>query len=440
MTFKLSHSVQLVTLILYHVTLGNSTTSTSRSPTKTFTTTSTTLADAKTTSVLGGSNCAANCTLTYYEFGKMSWAPIKLSTTYTHTVILVVDEEHHTTRTSTELVAIPPSVNTHNLLPTNSAGTVIASLGGGTFLTYPTNTIFYPTDVNAGGTYSTSDRCVTLPAKITWPSSALSSLTQDEATFPTGETDRFGILYTLKNIGTFYPSAFLEAQTRAGIIPKYEDQRPDLEDHCEPHQADYNLKRVSTDTVQFCEVNDKRAATNESGANVTTVHKIDGFKITAQNIRHYNSAIGLTATRYKRANRNINYDHPSFNNWKYCHSSGHSISNVYISQHAGKSRQFDNCRQYAIKLGFFHCLIKYRIGRGRLHHEWTRWFTDIEFVVWNSFRSGAEYTVQHRKSIIKLIFDYSVELDILFTVDAIANISIKSFACTSYDQFCGKHQ
>lgn len=59
----------------------------------------------------------------------MYWGSIELSTTYTHTVILVVDEENHTTRTSTKLVAIPPSVDTHHLMPTNSAGTVVAKLG-----------------------------------------------------------------------------------------------------------------------------------------------------------------------------------------------------------------------------------------------------------------------------------------------------------------------
>jgi hypothetical protein len=63
-----------------------------------------------------------------FEFPHLTWKPIQLTTTYTHTVIIIVDEVNHTTRTTTELVAIPPSEIIHHPMPTNSAGTVTQRL------------------------------------------------------------------------------------------------------------------------------------------------------------------------------------------------------------------------------------------------------------------------------------------------------------------------
>ncbi|KAE9977183.1 hypothetical protein EG327_007807 [Venturia inaequalis] len=90
---------------------------------------------------------------------------------------------------------------------------------GGFFRTYPTNTILYPNGVRASGTYNTSSQCVTLPGTIIWPSSALSSLTQDSPTLPAGETDHYGIMYTVGERGAQYPSGFVRAQQKAGVIP-----------------------------------------------------------------------------------------------------------------------------------------------------------------------------------------------------------------------------
>jgi hypothetical protein len=76
------------------------------------------------------------------------WQSIVLTTTYTHTIILIVDEEHHTTLTSTKLVAIPASENINKPYPTNAAGTVTTKIGsqypGTTILAYPTEFIDYP--------------------------------------------------------------------------------------------------------------------------------------------------------------------------------------------------------------------------------------------------------------------------------------------------------
>jgi hypothetical protein len=49
--------------------------------------------------------------------------------TYTHTVILIIDEEHHTTSTITKEVAIPAAVTQYKPLPTNDAGTVTTKIG-----------------------------------------------------------------------------------------------------------------------------------------------------------------------------------------------------------------------------------------------------------------------------------------------------------------------
>lgn len=90
---------------------------------------------------------------------------------------------------------------------------------------YPTNYIAYPSWVTGTGTYNTSSQCIILPETMTILSKYKSSLTQPSPTFPKGESDKFGTLYTLTETDSYWPTGFQKNFSMMDFIQNYVNMR-----------------------------------------------------------------------------------------------------------------------------------------------------------------------------------------------------------------------
>ncbi|TID22958.1 hypothetical protein E6O75_ATG02132 [Venturia nashicola] len=162
--------------------------------------------------------CPANCTIEMQVFEHLFWTPIVLTTTYTQTVVILVDGSN--TITSTQTAAIPKGEHLNHAYPTNAAGTAtttVKTLNGSTVLAYPTEFIDYPPGYPVTGTFNSSGQCYTDPS-ITWKSQDLAGLTQPAVSTPPGG-DQFGTLYTVAGTPGVWPNGWLEARMQ-DTLPK----------------------------------------------------------------------------------------------------------------------------------------------------------------------------------------------------------------------------
>ncbi|QDS69152.1 hypothetical protein FKW77_010493 [Venturia effusa] len=157
--------------------------------------------------------CPAECTIQMQAFEHWVWQSIVLTTTYTHTVILIIDGSK--TLTSTKTVAIPESEALNYAYLTNAEGTAtttVASQADETVLAYPTEFINYPAGYPVLGTFNFSGKCYT-DTFITWKSQDLTSLTQPVVSTPS-RGDRFGTLYTIAGTAGEWPGGWLSSRLR----------------------------------------------------------------------------------------------------------------------------------------------------------------------------------------------------------------------------------
>ncbi|KAF2399202.1 hypothetical protein EJ06DRAFT_531522 [Trichodelitschia bisporula] len=159
-------------------------------------------------------SCGGECTVEAPIPWVTSWTSIALPTTVTDKVILIVDEENHTTKTVTSRVTLPASAVVVKQPPTNSEGIAIATysrVGQGIItLTYPSATINWASAYHLTGSVSTTINgkgvCVA-NTDIAWPTDETSKLTQPPLATPTGG-DKYGLFFTTDVKMNGYPSGW----------------------------------------------------------------------------------------------------------------------------------------------------------------------------------------------------------------------------------------
>lgn len=75
--------------------------------------------------------CAASCSIPLQFEGYWTWQAFTATTTYIHTVLLIVDEAKKTTKTVTTDIAVPASLKLVHGYGTNAQGTVTTSVPSG---------------------------------------------------------------------------------------------------------------------------------------------------------------------------------------------------------------------------------------------------------------------------------------------------------------------